>query len=501
MRRLGSMWDALSSSFWFVPAVMTAGAILLFVVTYQADKLLDANLSGVPIIFSGGANAARSVLSTIAGSLIMVVATVFSLTIVALQLASANYSPRLLRNFTSDRGVQIVLGAYIATFTYSILILRIIRTPRSDAAPFVPIISVTVAVLLALVCVGLLIYFIPHIASMIQSSTIVQSAHMDAVGSLNNLTDLDRALAETEDPESHPGFRELLDGAALVLRAAQSGYVQYLDAEVPLEALAGGREKMVVEAPHGSGFFVAAGLPLVRLWPVPEGGLGTEAEESARRAFSLGKERSFRQDFAFGIRQLADIALKGVSPGVNDPTTSMQAMDRMEAILVALGGKALPPRVQEREAGGTKFLLKVGHYDFDDVVGVAFDQLRRASFTSGPVAVLERMRETVGRAMKANDLPEVREPCGRGLSTWGDWCPSRSRIPGMRLILPAKPSRSGLRCSKANRARRSVRTWKNWPTCLKTCPVANESQRPWIVSGRTEPPDKPGLRCSGEGGS
>ena len=131
-------------------------------------------------------------------------------------------------------------------------------------------------------------------------------------------------------------------------------------------------------------------------------------EDELLGAFYFGKERSFRQDFAFGLRQLSDMALKGLSPGVNDPTTAMQAMDRIEAIFVALGGKAMPPRVRDEARNGTRVLVKVGYYGFDAVVGLAFEQIRRAAFTGGQVAVLERYLEVLGRAIDANKPPERR---------------------------------------------------------------------------------------------
>lgn len=118
------------------------------------------------------------------------------------------------------------------------------------------------------------------------------------------------------------------------------------------------------------------------------------------------------QDFAFGLRQLSDIALKGNSPGVNDPTTATQAMDQMEAIFVALGEKAMPPRLREGHTGGPRVLLKVGHYGFGDAVGLAFDQLLRASFTSGQGAVLERLLEVIERSLWAN------ESAGRRRALW-----------------------------------------------------------------------------------
>ena len=449
MGRVGSRWEGIVSSFWFVPGFLTIGAVVLFLVTHQIDRLLSVDLEKVPLIFSGGATAARSLLSTIAGSLIAVVATIFSLTIVALQLASTSYTPRLLRNFTSDRGVQVVLGAYIGTFTYALLALRIIRTPESQEPTFIPVISVTLAVLLTLVCVGLLVYFIHHIAGMIQSSTIVKSAHQDATQSLANLTDLENAPAEAQDPRTHPAFKELMDEEGLEIKAQESGYIQYMDLDRILQALTenAAPAKMVVELPFGPGHFVAAGLPILRLWPapegVPEGDLGEKAEKEIRKAFFFGKERAFSQDFAFGLRQLSDIALKGVSPGVNDPTTSMQAMDRMEAIFIALGEKALPPRVQERNINGTRVLLKVGRYDFDDTVGLAFDQLRRASFTSGQVAVLERLLEVIERALAANRLPEREQALWERAFAVGRLAPGQITDPRDAMRLTQKAAEIG----------------------------------------------------------
>lgn len=195
----------------------------MFFVTQHLDQATQASLDSLPILFSGGSSAARSVLAAISGSVITVVATVFSLSIVALQLASSQYSPRVLRNFTSDRGVQVVLGAYIATFLYSLLVLRIVRSPEGDTEAFVPKISVTVAILLALVCVGLLVYFVNHIATIIQSSAIVERAHTDAARVIATLEDL-KGAPGSEDAQTEPPA-----GDPLVLYARRSGCVQHVD--------------------------------------------------------------------------------------------------------------------------------------------------------------------------------------------------------------------------------------------------------------------------------
>ena len=414
MGRLGSLWERITSTLWFVPAAMVAASVALFVVTLQWDQSLRGDFSGMPLLFSGGPTAARSLLSAIAGSIITVAATTFSLTIVALQLASSQYSPRVLRNFTSDKGVQVVLGTFLATFLYALLVLRVVRAPVDGAPTFVPVISVTVAVVMALLSVVVLVYFVQHIASIIQSSTIVDRAEEDTLDSVSRLNDLNPDHRSRER-EMENRFRRAVAAAGEpeVVRAERSGYVQYLDADALVEALAGVCDPGAVEVPFGPGYFIAAGLPLAKIWPASGGKLYPDALGGVRDAFSFGRERSFRQDFAFGLRQLSDIALKGLSPGVNDPTTAMQAMDRMEAVLAALVPKELPPPIWEVEAAGSAYPLKVGHYDFDDVVGLAFDQIRRAAFASGQVAVLEKLLEILDRLAEEHGVPERREALWR----------------------------------------------------------------------------------------
>lgn len=405
--KASSLWVSLNSSFWFLPALITAGGVLLYGLAQYADLLLRADPSGLPIVFSGDATAARAVLAAIAGSLITVIATVFSLTIVTFQLASSQYTPRLLRIFVADRGLQVVLGAFIATFVYSILVLRIIRTSGGETATFIPVISVTGAVVLALVCVTLLIYFIQHVATLIQSSTIVDRIHRNTMASVAELDDL------KDLPEGGKAPEVEVSGDPVVVQARKSGYVQYVDVDSIARAVAAsltsGEKTAAVEIPSGPGFFVSAGLPVARFWPGHGVELSPQQEKRVHSALVFGNERSFHRDFAFGFRQLSDIALKGLSPAVNDPTTAMQAMDRIEAVFVALGSRAMPGGTRERQIGGVRLLVRMGYYDFDDAVGLALDQIRRAAFTSGQVAVLERLLEVVERALVANPGRERRQ--------------------------------------------------------------------------------------------
>ncbi|MBC7706367.1 MAG: DUF2254 domain-containing protein, partial [Rhodoferax sp.] len=165
-------WDRLRSSLWFVPATMAFLAVALAVAAVELDKAVaDDWLLSLGWSYSGGAEGASLVLGTVAGSMIAIAGAVFSMTLVALSLASSQLGPRLLRNFMRDTVNQVVLGTFVATFVYCLLVLRTIR--RADEVAFVPHLSVTIGVLLAIVSVGVLIYFIHHISVSIQADQVV----------------------------------------------------------------------------------------------------------------------------------------------------------------------------------------------------------------------------------------------------------------------------------------------------------------------------------------
>jgi uncharacterized membrane protein len=170
--KLAVFWDSLRSSFWFVPTMMALGAATLSIVTIDTDRVSNAAFANsLGFIWSGGAEGARSILSTIAGSMITVAGVVFSITIVALTLASSQFGPRLLRNFVRDRGNQITLGTFISTFMYCVLVLRTVRV--KDEGNFVPFVSVTCGIALAVASIGVLIFFIHHVSRSIQAEFLI----------------------------------------------------------------------------------------------------------------------------------------------------------------------------------------------------------------------------------------------------------------------------------------------------------------------------------------
>lgn len=401
-------WRTLRSSFWFLPALGIAGGFALALFTKHIDQSRQEIWSDLPFVFSGGATNAYYVLSAVTGSLITVIATSFSLTLVILQLASGQYSPRLLKSFTADSSVQLAIGIYMATFVYSLMILMFMYTPKGeDVEAFIPVVSLTVTIALTMVCVAVLIYFIQHISKLVQSSTIVQMAQNDTLKAISKLEDLDAVPGgEATEPIEDPDLRELLSSEPLVVRSKETGYLQRLDIDSIVGSIIVGGETAVIEIPFAPGNFVGAGLPLVKAWSTQHLRLSLGNQNRIHRAFKFGPERSFQQDFPFGLRQLSDIALKALSPGVNDPTTAMQAIDRLEAIFITLGSKALPSRLRERDVNGARVLVRVNHPGFEDAVGLAFDQVRRAAFAAGEVAVLERLIEAIERSFLANTTPE-----------------------------------------------------------------------------------------------
>ena len=184
MTRLRAAWETIRTTYWAVPSVMALTALALSVGMIQLDRTLTPKLLGtLSWVYTGGPEGARAVLSTIAGSMITVAGVTFSITIVALTLASQQFGPRLLRSFLRDLGNQIVLGTFVSTFVYCLLVLRTVR--GNDDAQFVPHLAVTLGVVLAMLSLGVLIFFIHHVSTSIQASQIIASVAADLEASID----------------------------------------------------------------------------------------------------------------------------------------------------------------------------------------------------------------------------------------------------------------------------------------------------------------------------
>jgi len=397
MRRPRDLWTDLRSTFWFVPAVIVCVAVTLAFALIETDRRLILDLSGSwPRLFGAGAAGSRGMLSTIAGSMITVAGVVFSITIVSLSLASSQYSSRVLRNFMRDRTNQTVLGVFVGIFAYCLVVLRTIR--GGDEGAFVPPLAVLVAVALAFVGIAFLIFFIDHIGSSIQASQIIATVAKETLEAVDHLFPENRGEPADEAEGSASTAQQQFRGA---IPARRTGYVQRVDVGALMD-FARARQT-IVRMECRVGEFVIEGTPLASVSEVRDA--DPDAVRQINAAYTVDLQRTVDQDAAYGIRQLVDVALKGLSPGINDTTTAIMCVDYLTAILARLAHRQLetPGR---GEAGELQVIVRRPTYV--DFVAEAFDQIRQHA--DGNVAVMRRLihsLETLGRITPGTERRRV----------------------------------------------------------------------------------------------
>ncbi len=317
-----AIWEQLHASYWFIPMLLMILAACLAFGTLAPDARIRGKvLQEQGWIYSGGPEGARAVLATIAGSIITVAGTTFSITIAVLSMASGQFGPRLLRNFMRDRGSQTVLGAFVATFLYCLLVLRTVRGTNNDT--YVPHLSVTIGTVLSVVCLAALIYFIHHTAESIQVTNIIEIVGEDLDDILIRQFPTDPVSARI--PTSY-------DKPSSVVVATKLGYIQDIDQQKLLKtAFCDGSLFRLLVRP---GDYVVPGTHLVQIW----GKCPSDAVIS--RAFALGRQRTPGEDAEFAFLQLVEIAVRALSPGINDPFTAIMCIDRISAGLCLLADRA-----------------------------------------------------------------------------------------------------------------------------------------------------------------
>lgn len=381
-------WDRIRSSFWFIPIIMAVGAVTLASVTVAFDPRVTNWLRlTLGWTFIQGAAGASAVMGTIAGSMITIAGVVFSMTLVALSLASSQFGPRMLRNFMRDTTTQVVLGTFVATFLYCLLVLRTIR--RVEEALFVPHLSVLLGVVLAVVSVGVLIYFIHHVSVSLQANQIVARVSRELIEGIARLFPEQIGRGAPQIPAKPPDadFIDAFDREARPVGATEDGYLQFIDSDVLL-ALAV-EEDVVLRLERRPGHYVVAERPLVLVWP------GARATDKVmtqiRSAFILGSERTPRQDIEFTINQLVEIAVRALSPGVNDPFTAIACVDHLGSALSRLAQREMPSPNRHDEQDRLRLIACA--VSFPLIAHAAFDQIRQHARSSTAVTI--RLLETI----------------------------------------------------------------------------------------------------------
>jgi uncharacterized membrane protein len=394
-------WDRLRSSLWFVPAFMACLAMALALATVALDKAVgDDWLERMGWwSYSGGAEGASQLLSTVAGSMIAIAGTVFSMTLVAMSLASSQLGPRLLRNFMRDTTNQVVLGTFVATFVYCLLVLRTIR--RADEVAFVPHLSVSISVVLAMVSIGVLIYFIHHVSVSIQADVLVARVSRELEDGIGRLFpgQLGKPGAEPAKAPGNASLPVAFEYEARPVGALEDGYLQLIDADALMELAS--KEDLLLRLERRPGHYLVQGQSMLMVWP---GERVTEAlVQHLNKAFVFGNQRTASQDIEFSFLQLVEIAVRALSPGINDPFTAIACVDRLGSALCYLARRDMPSPL--RFDGHGRLRLVAPGATFAGIVDTAFNQIRQCARSNPAVAIrmLDAIAQIAGHVQHRQD--------------------------------------------------------------------------------------------------
>jgi uncharacterized membrane protein len=381
--------DKLFDTLWFLPGVLLFAGISLSLVLIRVDE--EVGQIQRDFVFSGSPNSAREMMTSISSSLLTIIGVAVPLTIIALQLASSQFTQRILRRFMLDRIVQMFLGTFFGSFAYSLLVLRVIRSADDPDDAFVPQLAVTVGLTLALVSLGMFVIFVNHILGLVQLSQIVKSVGNDTRRAIEQIYPGGREHAATTEnvPTAPPA-------GAVAVPAQATGYIQSIDVD-SLVDLASEKE-LRIWVTKRVGEFSSGDAALFRVHGLPPG----EDLPPISKFAQIGTERSLQQDALFGFRQLADIAIRALSTGINDPTTAVQCVDYLGALLLLLCNRDVGSPVHLDGQGTVRVVTKEAA--FEDYVAEAFSQIRE--FGAGNIAVVRRVIEVLNELIAAADRPE-----------------------------------------------------------------------------------------------
>jgi uncharacterized membrane protein len=405
MRARLNLWmDNLRTGFWFLPLLMlvlaTGAAILLL----RVDRRFDPGIhTSVAWAYSGGPEGARSLLTTIAGSMITAATVTFSLAAVALSIASQQYGSRVLRNFMRDRITQVLLGTFISTFIYSVLVVRAVRG-TSVSEGFVPAISVTAAIAFALLSLILLIFFVHHISTSIRASHILRVIEADLSSELPRLF----PYACGEPFQGSVPREELSSRGRLEVPAEKSGYLQSVDLDSLFDMAR--KKSAVVEMLLKPGDHIIAGSPIVHLWGVEHANDSDKA--SIARSFLIGGERTAAQDIRYQFQQLTEVIIRALSPGINDPFTAIIGIDQLATSISELARKPRVAAARQDSDGALRMIASVPEVStvLDNTVGhIAIYAARDRFVLAGLLRLLNIVEHDLRGEAERSTLARLRQ--------------------------------------------------------------------------------------------
>ena len=403
MNRLRARLSAIRASYWFVPGLMALAGILLGGLMIWVDATVGASwIEGLGWYQQVRTDGAREVLSTIAGSMVTVAGVVFSITIVALSYASSQYGPRVLTNFMSDRGNTITLGTFIATFLYSLMVLRTIRGGEEG---FVPQYSVIVAMLLAVCSIGVLIFFIHHVLQSIHINHVVERIGRRLIDDARHRFPRLIGAGAPTDQASAPS----LQGERTSTVSDRTGYIQSLDGDRLIEIASSA--DVLIRLRYRPGDFVMEGRGLADI--APAANWCEDCHEQLRGCFTVGAKRTPDSDIMFLVSELVEIAARALSPGVNDPMTAVTCLDWLGAGGTEFAIRELPEAVRLDKDGAARVITFPD--DFDFFVERSFGRLRQYAATD-TIAALHFLRvlgEIAGACRRPDQIDTLRTEVSR----------------------------------------------------------------------------------------
>ncbi len=365
------LWDDLQSSLWFRPALWIVGMGLLALLLPQIDSRLSVGQVRETLpwwLYVDSAEGARTMLGALGSAMLTVATLAFSILMVAVVQTANAYSPRILREYLSDTGNQHVMGILVGTFLYTLLVLR--RIDNTDSRLFIPMLSISVALLLSILSVIAFIYFINHVAHSIEVSAIVERIHDDTLDMMRHLfpMEMGQPWQGAEPPPLPPG-------EPMVILATQGGYIEAITSDELLRAMT--RANAVLRLDRMIGDYVLPHTPLATLWP--SGAVDDALPATITGTINLGRERTMVQDLLYGVRQLSDIALRALSPAINDPSTAVNCIDMLGTLLVEMSQRAPVSPYRCDEAGALRIIAPGP--TFTAMIDLAFTQVRRYAAT------------------------------------------------------------------------------------------------------------------------
>lgn len=394
-----NLWDRLRNSLWFIPALAMVSALLLAAAMLKLDAVIRIeSVPGMSWATTTGASA-RATLSTLAGALVTMTSVVFSITMLTLAQTSAMFGSRLLRNFLNHNVAQCTLAIFLSTSLYCFVILRSIQQ-RDDGVLFAPHLAVAVGLLGGLASMAAFVVFVHHVSISIQAQTIVRNVADELDNAIERLFPESIGKADEHDDAS-PSDQAPERAPHALIESQHDGYIQAINGNELLEMTT--RRDAVLRLHKRPGNFLSTGIPLATIYGTsdPE----QELAEQINECVLVGSRRTPRQDVECAVNELVEVAVRALSPGINDPHTAIACVDYLGAALVRLAGRDMPSAIRRDDEGTLRLIVEPT--SFADVLNTAFDEIRHYGRDSKQVMM--RLVETLQAIARKVTRPEDRD--------------------------------------------------------------------------------------------